>query len=54
MKQKDLDRSLVATLDAIYQDDQMARHQIDSVEQKYGRDSKKYRILERNRFQRFH
>ena len=38
--EKDLDQSLVATLDAIYQDDQMPRHQIDSVEQKYGRDSK--------------
>ena len=37
--EKDLDKPLVAILDKIYQEDQKYRHQLDEVEEKYGRDS---------------
>jgi len=37
--EKDLDKPLVAILDSIYTEDQSYRHQIDEVEEKFGRDS---------------
>jgi len=37
--EKDLDKPLVAILDSIYTEDQSYRHQLDEVEEKYGRDS---------------
>ncbi len=38
--EKNLDKSLVAILDSIYEEDQKYRAQIDGIEKKYGRDSK--------------
>ena len=37
--EKDLDKPLVAILDSVYKEDQSYRHQIDEIEEKYGRDS---------------
>jgi len=37
--EKDLDKNLVAILDAIHEEDQKYRHQIAGIEEKYGRDS---------------
>ncbi len=42
--EKDLDKPLVAILDSIYTEDQTYRHQIDKVEEKFGRDSEEMKV----------
>ena len=42
--EKDLDKPLVAILDSVYKEDQSYRHQIDEIEEKYGRDSEEMKV----------
>ena len=52
--EKDLDKPLVAILDSIHMEDQSYRHQIDKVEEKYGRDSEEmkahWKLINEKRF----